>query len=228
MLISAAIILLIYTKVRHLSKSPVIDERAVGSPRQYKDQWLTMLHNYSELSSHGGMISPVIFKMTNFSNKIRKSEQWNSSYFFAFARDYSNALSLSVTVHRTYISVYILSLYEVRLYGMLTVQILNQTSNIGHYTKTYDLYDNTGKKIEGDVMLDYVLCGDVNFISIFTLHHSYLRNDMIYYKVLYDSNIPSFSNRPSFNVVVLIFILLLAISGPVCYIYFTMHKFLYS
>jgi len=221
--ISAAIVVLIYNNGRRLSKSPVVDERAVDSPRQHKDQWLIMLHNSSELSSHGGMISPVIFKMTNFSNKIRKSEQWNSSYFFAFARDYSNALSLSVTIHRPYISVYIFSLYEVRLYGILTVQILNQTSNIGHYTKTYDLYGNAGKKIEGDAVLNYALCGDANFISIFTLHHNYLRNDTIYYKVLYDSNIASDSNHDNIVIVLLINFILLAIL-VIC---ITMYKFLY-
>ncbi|XP_065914850.1 uncharacterized protein [Dysidea avara] len=126
------------------------------------------------------MIAPVILKMTNFT----KMMEWNSTYFFAFAKDCSNALFVHVKVDGWHISVWVMSICEARLYGEINVYVLNQICDSNHFVKSFGVH---GKENTSMMMMsDKAVCGDDNFMTVKYLRESdYLTNDTVFLKVTY-------------------------------------------
>ena len=184
-LIAAMISALCISVVYSLSSTPPLLTALPKSPqcRIQQSRWLTVLHNSSALSSSSHCMLPVIFKMSNATSRIENKEIWSSKYFFIFPqRDFSNRLTLHVTVDKQYLSVYVLSPWSdtVTVNGMITVKILNPYCDQDHYSRSFEVHNT-------NIAADKRLCDGTNFISLYMLRHNYLKNDTIYFEVSYSS-----------------------------------------
>lgn len=101
-------------------------------------------------------IAPVIFKVSNFNEKVNKTKRWISDPFFAFERGYKMILAIdaagSLDGRGTHLSVYLYAMqgpYDDELeksgkwplQGTFIIELLDQHYNFEHY-KDYVLFHN--------------------------------------------------------------------------------------
>ena len=148
---------------------------------------------FSEGSSYD-VITPVTLMIANVSIQL-ENEQRNcySDYFFAKAKDYSNALFFSVTIGDEYASVSVLTHYQVTLYGSIKVEVLdyncynsNALCDIAHFSHTYEVRGRLNPVCTHDTTLPCFVY-EPHFISLDLLHNRYLTNDTIFFRVSYTS-----------------------------------------
>ena len=157
--------------------------------------------SFSESQQNDERVAPVIFKMNNFTEKMKNKEEWYSDPFFAFWRGYKMCLKVYAGGHGdakgTHVSVYLYLMkgqYDDRLEqsghwplrGLFKVELLDQI-NYGNYTHyiTFDSDDYIGRAIK----IDMVLCGWALDISHENIHHgNYLKHDSLYFMISYQPN----------------------------------------
>lgn len=61
--------------------------------------WNEIIALCNGMSSHGDQVVPVIIKMSNYSEKMKKKEQWYSSPFFAFEGGYKVQMRVDAAVY---------------------------------------------------------------------------------------------------------------------------------
>ena len=176
---------------------------------QAVELWPLILNHYSDMSSAGNQVAPVIMKMPNFTELLQKKlPYWNSSRFFTFERGHQMALKVYVTNYFTEIELKF-TLYLIKgpydneldnlgffpLKGTFFVQILNQLSDTDHY-----LFSITPNSISCPLCTNRVTkyydvspsgWPETEYVpKIFFLRddNKYRKNDSVYFRILYQQN----------------------------------------
>jgi len=146
--------------------------------------WPELLDHTSGLSNSSDQVAPMIFNLSNVTNKLATADyKWQSKSFFAFKDGYK--MALAVSVHKTGwmdVSLYFLKeRFTWPSRDMFIVELLNPKNNSGHY---YSLV-LAGSGIISDCSEDetFLTCS----IFFHHLHHldtdQYLANDTMYLQV---------------------------------------------
>ena len=145
-------------------------------------------------------ITPVTFKMNNFTVKMKNRQLWYSDPFFAFWRGYKMCLNVDAGGHGdgdgTHVSVFLYLLkgpYDDRLEqsgdwplrGRFKIKLLDQI-NDNNYANDITFDGNRDRVKEPDISTGY---GKTQFMSHKTiLHSNYLQHDSLYFMISYSPN----------------------------------------
>jgi len=155
-----------------------------------------------DITSHEH-VAPVIFKMNNFTEKMKNKQAWYSNPFFAFWRGYKMCLKIWANGigygEGTHVSVFLYCMnspYDDELEqsghwplrGMFKVELLNQLNDKYTIFRAFDCDDKSdciNRVIKGNkVPAGFV--GDISHTHI--LHNNYLKpNDSLYFMISYQS-----------------------------------------
>ena len=169
--------------------------------RNNTSPWSLTLNQSNKLSVLGNQVVPVIFKMSNFTKKMKNKEEWKSSSFYALHGGYQLYLKVNAAGHGdgegSHVSVY---LYHMKgpyddelmqsghwpLTGIFTIELLNQQNDTNHFTQklsvTDEPEDTTSKEIKDDIVWE---------VSQFISHdiilnykrYNYLKNDCLFFRI---------------------------------------------
>ena len=152
------------------------------------------------------LFAPVVLKMSGFTEKMKNSEQWNSSPFFAFWKGYQMSLRVDANgngnAEGTHISTFLFlmkgpyddELAEPGLWplrGTFTIELLNQSNDDDHHTRTVQFNSHTSREctdrvVQGDRASSG--WGTSHFISHEDIFHrgKYLKNNILYFRISYE------------------------------------------
>jgi len=174
-----------------------------------EDVWRMKLHHSSELTSHGNQVAPVIIGLSNFEFEMKNNQKWFSAPFFTFTRGYRMLLKVSthwqnVTLKRSivYVNLYLTrgpfddELEESGLWpfrGEFTIELLDQKSNLIHYSRTVLLSKDVCTECVQRVMVNDVSLHSwkIHFIPLnyilsdIDFWRHYYKNDNLYFRVSY-------------------------------------------
>ena len=156
--------------------------------------------SFSESQQNDKSVAPVIFKMNNFTEKMKNKQQWYSDPFFAFWRGYKMCLNVDAGGHGdgdgTHVSVFLYLMngpYDDRLEqsgdwplrGRFKIELLDQI-NDNNYANDITFDGNRDRVKEPDISTGY---GKTQFMSHKTiLHSNYLQHDSLYFMISYSPN----------------------------------------
>jgi len=157
----------------------------------YRSSWSQTLNHSSRLSALGNQVVPVILKMSNFTKKMEKKEEWKSSFFFTFHGGYQLYLRVNAAGYDdSHVSIH---LHNVKgpyndvlkqsslwpLTGMFTIELLNQLKDTSHFTQNISIT----VELE-DTSKDHIIWEASQFISHDKiLKYHCLKNDNIFFRI---------------------------------------------
>ena len=144
-------------------------------------------------------VPPVTFTITNYKHKKESNHYWQSSYFYTNVQGYKMSLEVDINSDdsdaKNHLSLYCRIASGVNddslawpFPGEITVQILNQSRDLGHYTKTLDWNGAddtvTGKPSKGESKCCWGYPAFISHAELERESKGYLKNDCIYIQVL--------------------------------------------
>lgn len=152
-------------------------------------------------------VVPVTFKMSDYKTKREEGATWRSPYFFTHACGYKLQLQVEVSSFKydtaDYLSAYICMASSPNddglvwpFFAKITMQILNQCHDYGHYSRTFSWNDSADVD-QMSKSYSECLCdgwGDSELISYTDLENTYnnssrtyLKDDCVYFHISIDS-----------------------------------------
>jgi len=144
--------------------------------------WSQTLYQLSTLDSQ---VTPVILKMSNFSEKMKKKEEWYSKPFFAFKGGYKlllktkNKLSVSLHLMKGPYDDELEQSGHWPLRGTFTIELLNQLNDVKHTKKDFRMEQNISYQ-------GATLVGLTEFDKSLMTNSDYIINDNLFFRVDYD------------------------------------------
>ena len=165
--------------------------------------WSEMIFLCDEMSLQGNQVTPVVVKMSNYTEKMKSKTQWYSSPFFTFEKGYKVQIRVEPAVYgdgeitHDHVFVYLLLLkgpYDDKLIkrsikGTFTVELLNQLNDTIHRSsemaficngmvcnfKAAKLYSRGGRLTAHETICYQITSG-------------YLQNDSLYFRISYKND----------------------------------------
>lgn len=147
--------------------------------------------------------------MTNATNRLLEGNKWScySDYFFAGSKDNSNALFFAIAPNGANLSAFLLSHFDVSLYGNIKIEVLDPNYTNSVTFQAYDQCDvhhfSLSHRVRGLLKAEWVWY-DVNtenitmptrvllpikfFIPLETLRHRYVMDNSLYFCISYTSS----------------------------------------
>ena len=163
------------------------------------DSWATQLDHYSN-------VTPVILKISNFTEKTKNSERWTSDPFFSFERGYQMFADIDCSGTLggigTHVSVYLFVMpgaYDDELQesgqwpmkGTFIIELLNQNSDSDHHREVMLFSNDTCNECAKRKMKNMRLhgYGYSTFIQLSELidDNKYHKNDSVYIRITYST-----------------------------------------
>ena len=167
--------------------------------------WSEMIFLCDEMSLQGNQVTPVVVKMSNYTEKMKNKTQWYSSPFFAFEEGYKVQIRVDPAVYgdgeitHDHVFVYLLLLKgphddqliiqqsgDWPIKGTFTVQLLNQVNDSNHRSSEVAFTCNavtcnfTAAKLyspAGHLTSHETIC--------YQITSGYLQNDSLYFRISY-------------------------------------------
>jgi len=212
--------------------------------------WPLYLDHFSEMSSCGDQVAPVIFRIHNFTaEKVNNDEQWQSAPFFAYERGCLMFVKVGIKVTYGYLLDSIpqlffnlcvlkgphdkplqmghLSLVEI---GIFKIEILNQLDDFRHYTLRIEFEESNSDpsdEVNSNNNVSQTPCQ--TYYILYETINEYLKNDAFYFRISYeDSSTVSILNASKLTNYILYLILILlwghVLGKPILFVWLSRYR----
>ena len=172
------------------------------------DPWSSTLQHASEKAWYGNQVAPVILKVPDFTNMIKKYEKWSNNSFLTFAGGYrmclvvkqkpiskdNNISTISANLHlmKGPHDDQLQSAGQWPLSGNFTIELLNQLNDSNHYSHAIVLNKFTCKDCVYRVTQGEMARSGygVKFLP----YERYLKDDTLYFRISYKMDLLRMQN----------------------------------